>query len=153
MSVKSTEVRQIYKVSRDLFRVSRLFQRNSVHCGGVTFLQFTILDYLMENKGSLDLSLLHDLLAVEKSTTTRLVQPIIEKKFIQKKISPSDPRAFRLSITLLGKNAHKEYWKCLSETIAKFSNQISKEKQMDIIESLSLYTRGVGNLCGDKCCW
>ncbi|MCC6274284.1 MAG: MarR family transcriptional regulator [Leptospiraceae bacterium] len=152
MILSDNELKEIFRLSRDLSRVSRLFQQENIHCGGLTFQQFTILDFVRENGKGLELSKLHDLLAVEKSTTTRLIQPLIKKKFLQKKASPSDPRAFQLFITRAGEGAYGFYWDCLAKNIQNIGERVPRRKLEEIKSSLRLYVSAIGGLCGDRCC-
>ena len=70
--------REIFEIIMGLAREIRCCSRDEAICGGVTFHQFVILDAVTKKKG-LALADLHKMLAVEKSTTTRLVNPLIQK--------------------------------------------------------------------------
>ena len=83
-------------------KVTRIFQQESVFCEGLTFNQFTILDKVAQAGGELALARLHAILEVEKSTTTRLVAPLVKKGLVEKKRSTQDTRAAVLSMTPLG---------------------------------------------------
>jgi len=63
-----------------LSRVLRCCCRDEAFCADVTFHQFLILDAVAKQK-EISLADLHKLLSVEKSTTTRLVAPLIGKGF------------------------------------------------------------------------
>jgi DNA-binding MarR family transcriptional regulator len=50
---------------------------------------------------------LHRILSVEKSTSTRLVNPLIQKGFLTRQKSSHDSRAFVPTLTKEGRNAHQ----------------------------------------------
>ncbi|MCX6224781.1 MAG: helix-turn-helix domain-containing protein, partial [Bacteroidia bacterium] len=75
MNNQNTELMEIFT---GLSQVSRFCRQDVAFCEGVTFHQFMILDALVGKK-EMQISELHKLLAVEKSTTTRLVNPLIKK--------------------------------------------------------------------------
>ncbi len=83
-------------------KATRIFQQESVFCEGLTFNQFTILDKVALAGGDLALARLHTFLEVEKSTTTRLVAPLIKKGLVAKKRSEMDTRAMVLRLTPQG---------------------------------------------------
>ncbi|MBI4518816.1 MAG: MarR family transcriptional regulator [Deltaproteobacteria bacterium] len=149
---RATDIRDAYVLMRDVARVARLFQQENVYCGGVTFLQFTILDHVNEGSNGLELAELHDLLAVEKSTTTRLIEPLIEKGFLLKVPSARDARAIRLGLTAAGKKAHKEYWECMAGNLGRAIAQIPAAQYEQVKEALRLFVRAVGRLSGDRAC-
>lgn len=146
------KLREAYTLVRDVARISRLFQQENVHCAGLTFLQFTILDYVQEGGDGLELSALHDLLAVERSTTTRLLDPLVEKELLVKVPSARDGRALRLGLTPAGRRAHREYWECLAGSLRNAVAPIPPKQYEELKRSLRLFASVVGKACqGDHC--
>ena len=74
-------------------KAARIFQQESVFCEGLTFNQFLILDQVAKARGELSLAQLHRYLEVEKSTTTRLVAPLVKRGLVEKRKSQRDARA------------------------------------------------------------
>ncbi len=87
----------------EMSKATRIFQQESVFCEGITFNQFTILDQMAKTGGEIPLSELHGRLEVEKSTTTRLVAPLLKKGLVEKNRSKKDSRAANLSLTKEGR--------------------------------------------------
>ena len=79
MNNQNTELMEIFM---GLSQVTRCCRQDVAFYEGVTFHQFMILDAVAEKK-EMQISDLHKLLAVEKSTTTRLVNPLIKKGLIK----------------------------------------------------------------------
>ena len=148
----SADLREAYELLRDVARVARLFQQDNVHCGGVTFVQFTILDHVEAAAGGLELARLHAALAVEKSTTTRLVEPLVEKGFLVRAPAPHDARAIRLDLTAAGRAAHREYWACLSQGLRRAVDGLPRGRSAEVKRAVRLFVQTVGRLCGDGCC-
>jgi len=97
-----------------LSQVMRSCCREEAFCEGVTFHQFMILDAVAREK-ELHMAQLHELLAVEKSTTTRLVNPLIKKGLIKREAAAHDARAARLILTPAGRETHKKVQICLAD--------------------------------------
>ncbi|UCF56837.1 MAG: MarR family transcriptional regulator, partial [Deltaproteobacteria bacterium] len=68
----------MFSLMSELARAVRCCQQEAVFCENVTFSQFFILDMVAE-KGKLKLSELHQILSVDKSTTTRLINPLVKQ--------------------------------------------------------------------------
>ncbi len=140
----------IFHLVKELGKVLRSFQNESVFCEGITFNQFCILDYVAE-RGRLELSELHRLLAVEKSTTTRLIEPLIKGMLLNRERSPHDSRAAELTLTGKGREIHEKVWDCISGFIDSVLGDIPREKQNDVMDALKIFIRSINYTCGNCC--
>lgn len=140
----------VFHLLRDMGKVMRIFQSEAVLCEGVTFAQFCILDHAAARGGRLELSELHGLLSVEKSTTTRMVGPLVKRGLIAREISAHDSRAIELALTAKGKDVHAEVWKCLAGFINDVLKQIPGSRRNGILESLGVFIRSIRQCCGGK---
>ena len=95
MNNQNTELMEIFV---GLSQVTRCCRQDVAFCEGVTFHQFMILDALAGKK-EMQISDLHKLLVVEKSTTTRLVNPLIQKGLLRREKAQHDSRAATLILT------------------------------------------------------
>ncbi len=123
-----------------LFEVSKLtrsFQKEAVFCEDVTFTEFYILD-LIDRKGLLPLSALHQALFVEKSTTTRLIEPLVTRKLIVKEKSTEDARVIILKLTEKGREVYIRVWDCVEEFIRHFEKEIPQEKKEAVFSALKI---------------
>jgi len=142
--------REVFSVIRDLARVTRLYQRDSTFCKGVTFVQFNILDLLAEHNG-IELSDMHGILEVDKSTTTRLLDPLVNQGLILRLNSSRDTRATRLELTEKGRTMHAELWQCLNESMDQILKNIPSDKREEVMVSVRLFVRAIhGCCCGDR---
>ena len=102
--------RNLLDLIAQLSRATRIFQQESAFCAGVTFSQFFILDQVAATGGRLALAELHSALEVEKSTTTRLVAPLVKQGLVSRRRSRQDSRAVELSLTPQGREVLKTVW-------------------------------------------
>ena len=151
MKQQAHNTKTMFFLIKELTKVLRSYQNEAAFCEGVTFTQFSILDLVAE-KGILSLSELHKLLSVEKSTTTRLVNPLVEQKLLKKTESLHDSRAVELVITKLGKKVHIRVWECISGFMQNMMKEIPEEKINDVFNSLRIFIRACSNCCSSTCC-
>jgi DNA-binding MarR family transcriptional regulator len=122
------------------------FQNETVISENITFRQFIILEYISTHE-KLKMNELNTLLNVEKSTTTRLIEPLVRQGLIEKRKSGSDLRVFELSLTVEGKRIHKAVLTSIYEYIKIISKFIPIEKQENMKDALQVFI----NAC-TKCC-
>lgn len=150
MAKQLHDIKIMFLLVKELTKSLRLLQNETACCDGVTFTQFIILDFVVD-KGTVGLSQIHKLLAVEKSTTTRLVNPLVERKLLKKITSIQDSRSIDLSVTPQGKEMHKKMWDCHSVCMRNMMDQIPEEKQEDVFNSLQLFIKTCANCCSSTC--
>ena len=146
MKHSETIEQSIFKLFKEMNFILRGFQNDTVISENITFRQFTILECISSNE-KLKMTELNTLLNVEKSTTTRLIEPLVRQGFIEKRKSGSDFRVFELSLTVEGKRIHKAVLTSIYEYIKNISKFISIEKQEDVQDSLRVFV----NAC-IRCC-
>ncbi len=128
-----TPDRELLSLITDLARLARIFQQDQAFCEGVTFTQFLILDAVTESGGQLALSRLHTLLEVDKSTTTRLVAPLVARELVTKRRSPDDGRAWELVMTAQGREVTAGVWACLRGTVAAIEARIPDGERAEVL--------------------
>ena len=104
--------RELFEIIMSLAREIRCCSRDEAICRDLTFHQFIILD-AVARRGELGLTDLHQILSVEKSTTTRLVNPLIQRGLLKRDRAAHDSRAATLSVTEEGMETHRKAWECL----------------------------------------
>lgn len=150
--IQSSNERDAFILIRELAKALRIFQEGAVFCEDLTFTQFVILDHVV-GEGRLPLSDLHALLTVEKSTTTRLVQPLVNQDLLIKERSTPDSRVVELVVTDSGKVVHEKVWDCISEFVGQLERQIPADEKKALIDSLKLFSNSLLTCCGkEKCC-
>ncbi|MBW2559847.1 MAG: MarR family transcriptional regulator [Deltaproteobacteria bacterium] len=130
--------RKLLFLIAELCQAARFCRQDSVFCEGVTLSQFLILDALA-TQGRLKMTDLHSVLAVEKSTTTRLVRPLIERQLVQREKTDDDLRATYLLITATGKETYRRVWDCFTEFAGTIQGKIPENDRDDVYRTLGIF--------------
>jgi DNA-binding MarR family transcriptional regulator len=149
MNNQNTELMEIFM---GLSQATRCCRQDVAFCEGVTFHQFMILD-AVTGKKEMHISDLHKLLAVEKSTTTRLVNPLIQKGLLRREKAQHDSRVATLILTADGKKIHQKVSLCLAGFFQKITQNIPQDKKPQILEAIRVFIGAIKNSVEDyNCC-
>ena len=140
--------RELLTLLFELSKTIRCSQQDAI-CEDITLQQFYILD-LVAQKGRMRLSELHKALAVEKSTTTRLVEPLVKQLLIVREKSLEDARAVDLKLTDKGAGAHSAVWDGMSMFLESVEMKIPKAKRKDIYEAVKIFINALQDNCALK---
>jgi len=144
--------REIMEVIMSLSREIRCCSRDEAICQDVTFHQFMILDAVAK-KGELGLAELHGILSVEKSTTTRLVNPLIQKGLLKRDRAVHDSRAAQLTLTEEGRETHRRVWLCLGGFFQNITRHIPEAHRKGVLESVRVFTEAMRSAAvACRCC-
>jgi DNA-binding MarR family transcriptional regulator len=142
---------QMFSLLSDLSRAIRCCQQEAVFCEDLTFSQFFILD-LVAGKGQLRLSELHKILSVDKSTTTRLVSPLVKQGLVRRQKSNQDSRAINLELTKEGESVRKRVWACISRFVDVIQTEIPEEKRAEVYGGVRIFLHAMQNACAAGPC-
>jgi len=131
-------------------RALRCCQQEAVFCENLTFSQFYILDTIGDHH-KLQLSRLNEILSVDKSTTTRLVKPLVARKLVVREKSKTDGRVRYLKLTLEGQEVRRQIWSCVTDYFNIIEGSIPEEKRAAIYEAVRLFSDALMN-AGPGCC-
>lgn len=144
--------REIFEIIMSLSREIRCCSRDEAICRDVTFHQFVILDAVAKKKG-LDLADLHKILSVEKSTTTRLVNPLLQKGLLKRDKAEHDSRAAKLTLTEEGMETHRRVWMCLEGFFGNITHNIPEDQQEEVLEAVKVFTEAMRKAAVEcRCC-
>lgn len=143
--------RQILMMLYEIMKAMRCCQKEEMFCRDVTFSQFFILDAVSRNK-ELRLSDLHNILSVEKSTTTRLVDPLVRQELILREKSPEDSRVVVLRLTEKGEEVLSEVWVCINEFIRAVEKRIPENRREEVYRSINLFISALRDSCSPESC-
>jgi DNA-binding MarR family transcriptional regulator len=133
---------ELMDVFSGLSQVMRCCCRDEAFCEGVTFHQFMIMDTVAKVK-ELNMADLHQILSVQKSTTTRLVNPLIKKGLLRRDKADHDSRAVKLTLTKEGIETHKKLWLCLMDFCKNVTNNIPEEKKAEVLECVKIFINAI----------
>jgi len=94
---------------------------------------------------------LHLILAVDKSTTTRLLNPLVKQGLIRRDKSKKDQRAVDLTLTEKGQGTHGKVWTCIEGFVQAINGGIPEERRASAYEGLRLFAQAVRNASSDQC--
>jgi DNA-binding MarR family transcriptional regulator len=135
----------------DMGKATRCCQQDSSYGEDITFTQFYIIN-LIAKQGTLRLTDLHALLSVEKSTSTRLIDPIVQRGYIKKEKSACDCRAIDLTLTEKGYETNDEHWKCLNNFFNQLLAEIPDGKQEEVFSCVVLFLKAVKKVFNNPGC-
>ncbi len=147
----SLRYRRTFALISEMTRALRCCQQDQVFCDHLSFAQFSVLNALAE-KGEMKLAELHAHLSVEKSTTTRLVDPLTRRGLIQRKKSAQDSRAQILRLTGQGEIIHRKIWECVVEFIEKIQKGIPPAKRKQTYEGVQIFLEAMERACNGRVC-
>jgi DNA-binding MarR family transcriptional regulator len=110
-----------------------------------------ILDAVAKSK-ELHMADLHHILSVQKSTTTRLVNPLLKKGLLRRDKADHDSRAIKLTLTKDGIEIHKKVSLCLIDFYQKVTNQIPEKKKAEVLECVNIFINAIKNASGVCSC-
>ena len=143
--------RETFALISEMTRALRCCQQDQVFCADLSFVQFSVLNALAE-KGEMKLADLHIFLSVEKSTTTRLVDPLTRQGLIQRKKSEQDSRAQILKLTTQGEIVHRKIWECLVAFIEKIRKGIPRSKRSEVYQGTQIFLTALKSACNGRAC-
>ncbi len=144
--------RTTFALIRDLSRSLRLFQEGAVICADVTFSQFVILDHVRQGS-SLRISELNELLGVEKSTTSRLIKPLVNKGLLLRDHDPGDRRSIVLRLSKQGTQVHEHVWDCFAAAVDRFFMAVPDNQRSHVVATMQLLSQAFFCCCGkEDCC-
>lgn len=130
--------REMLSVIVELSKAVRCCRRDEVFCEGVTLGQFVILDAVARDR-KLNMASLHDVLAVDKSTTTRLVTPLITRGLVVREKAAHDSRAAVLRLTKKGERVHGDVWQCLLTFLRSIEGQLPEGQRGAVFDGVRTF--------------
>ena len=144
--------RELFELIMSLAREIRCCSRDEAICLDLTFHQFIILD-AVARKRELGLADLHRILSVEKSTTTRLVNPLIQRGLLKRDRATHDSRAATLSVTEEGMETHRKAWECLGGFFNGITQNIPEGRREDVLAAVNVLTEAIRKAAAAcRCC-
>jgi len=136
----------VFSLIGELSRALRCCQQEESFCLDLTLSQFFIL-HTIAGKRQIPLAELHAILAVEKSTTTRMVSPLIRRGLIVQERAEKDSRALNLRLTPQGEDTYERIWVCLAEFLDKVQKGIPPAERRKIYGATQRFLNAVQDAC------
>jgi DNA-binding MarR family transcriptional regulator len=138
--------REVFSLIGELSRALRCCQQEESFCLDLTLTQFFIL-HSVAGKGEIALAELHAILGVEKSTTTRMVRPLIRRGLTVQERSKNDSRALNLRLTPRGEEIYQRIWVCLAEFLDTIQKGIPPAERRGTYGATRTFLKAVQDAC------
>lgn len=143
---KVEEMRHLFLV---LARQFGLLQKESSQCCGVTTIQSHIL-YEINRTDHMSLNELAEKLGLDNSTTSRHVQGLVEKEFVQRYPDPKDRRYVTLGLTNKGISLGENINEMITGYVVDIFKQLPEGKIHTMSSELKLLTEAMYK--SEYCC-
>jgi len=134
--------REILDLIKGFSKAVRCCRQDEVFCEDVTFTQFLILESIA-NHTELGLVSLHAELGVDKSTTTRLVAPLLRRGLIVRGRAGHDSRAAVLSLSARGQEVHARVWQCLVGFVRAIQDEIPHQQLGGVLNGAATFLQAM----------
>ncbi|HQP30733.1 MAG TPA: MarR family winged helix-turn-helix transcriptional regulator [Deltaproteobacteria bacterium] len=134
--------REVLDLIMGLSKAVRCCRQDEVFCEDVTFTQFLILDRIA-GRTELGMVSLHAELGVDKSTTTRLVAPLLRRGLIARERAGHDSRAVVLTLTARGKAVHARVWQCLADFVRAIQAEIPARRREGVLKGAGAFLQAM----------
>ena len=146
MSSVPQAVREVFSLIGELSRALRCCQQEESFCLDLTLSQFFIL-HSIACQGKIQQAQLHDILSVEKSTTTRMVSPLLGRGLVIRERSEHDSRALTLRLTPQGEETYQRILVCLAEFLEVIQRGIPAGERKKIYGATRSFLDAVQGAC------
>ncbi len=148
------DTRDLYAAVTDLVRVYQFRDRNLICCHDISVTQCYALDALVRG-GAMTLGSLAQMLMLDKSTTSRVVETLERKGYLKRGVHPSDARAVQLAPTARGRALHETIRRDMLDEergiIADLDPAV-RRAAVDVIRQLGALAAKKRGCCGPEGC-
>lgn len=146
-----TQVERMQRLMQELMRKYQMRDRNEICCCGISVSQCYALDALGEN-GEMTMVQLAKHLFLDKSTCTRVVDPLVQRGLVERLASARDRREIIVRLSDDGEKLRKEILTELRASQRQILERIPSEKREQILEGLELLSIAVQDWLATSCC-
>ncbi|MDO6440535.1 MarR family winged helix-turn-helix transcriptional regulator [Marinobacter sp. 2_MG-2023] len=129
MPSSADRAEELYEAINQLIRVHQFRDRDCICHHDVSVAQCYALETLVK-RGPLRLQALAAEMYLDKSTTSRVVDSLLRKKYVLKVTDPSDQRAIQLSLTPAG----EELYKTIRQDLVSEETSMIKDLPPEIVD-------------------
>lgn len=101
-----TDAEALHAALSELLRLYQFRDRNKICCHDISVTQCHALETLIE-RGPCRSQTLAEALLLDKSTTTRVVDALVRKGYVERRVDAEDARALALHATTAGRRLHR----------------------------------------------
>ena len=143
---------QVSRFHHEIVELIKKYQfrdRNQLTYSGISVSQCYVLETLNRHT-SLTVNKLADKMHLSISTITRVVEPLVNKKYVRREEDPEDRRVRLMSLTPKGKLICKESWQNVFESEKIILANFPPEHREMLVDLLKKLNKAVGHW--QSCC-
>lgn len=146
--VDKNYIKELRELTRLIARSMGLLDKSEASCCGVTLGQCHAITEIGRAQ-EITLNELSDILGLDNSTMSRTINNLVDQQIVTREIDSQDRRYIKLRLTDKGLAIYETIEKNMDMYYMAILNDIPKEKQAQLIESLTLLAEAIKN---NKCC-
>ena len=134
-----TDAELLHDTLTELVRLYQFRDRHAICCQGISVTQCYALEAIVR-RGPSSLKDVAEWLYLDKSTTSRVLGSLVQKKYVERRPHPSDPRSVRLRLTPAGRRLHRRIRSALVGQAQQVIRDLSPVARRGAIELLRRLT-------------
>lgn len=138
------------RLTKELLRKFQMRDRNEITCCGISISQCYALD-LLGDHGEMTMLALAQKMFLDKSTTSRVVDPLVKRKLIARRFDDADRRIILVVLTSAGAKLLSEIRDCQIDSQRQILERIPAGQRRQLITSLQLLSGAVHNWLATCC--
>jgi DNA-binding MarR family transcriptional regulator len=136
------QAENMHRLTKELLRKYQLRDRNEIICGGISISQCYALD-LLGDHGEMTMQALAQKMFLDKSTTSRVVDPLVKRRLVARRFDDSDRRMIFVVLTPAGAKLLAEIRDCQVQSQRQILERIPERQRRQLVESLELLSHAV----------
>jgi MarR family 2-MHQ and catechol resistance regulon transcriptional repressor len=136
----SGDAERLHDTLTDLIRLYQFRDRNAICWQGISVTQCYALEAIVRG-GPPSLKYVAEWLYLDKSTTSRVISSLVQKRYVERAPHPDDPRSVLLRPTPAGRRLHHRIRRTLVRQAQQILRDFSPAARRGAIELLSRLTR------------
>jgi len=136
------QAEHMHRLTKELLRKYQLRDRNEIICCGISISQCYALD-LLGDHGEMAMQTLAQKMFLDKSTTSRVVDPLVKRKLIARRFDDADRRMILVALTPAGARLLTEIRDCQVQSQRQILERIPERQRRQLVESLDLLSHAV----------
>jgi MarR family transcriptional regulator, 2-MHQ and catechol-resistance regulon repressor len=135
------DAEELQRAMSDLVRIYQFRDRDRICCYDISVTQCYALEALVEH-GPLRLGALAERMHLDKSTTSRVVQALVRKRYVENAAEPGNGRARAIGITRAGRHLYDRIIADLVEQQKLVVQDIDPEVRAGVVQVIRRLARG-----------
>jgi DNA-binding MarR family transcriptional regulator len=145
-----TQAGSMHRLTKELLRKYQLRDRNEIICCGVSISQCYALDLLADH-GEMTMQALAQKMFLDKSTTSRVVDPLVKRKLVARCFDEADRRIILVALTATGSRLLGEIRAGQIASQRQILERIAPAQRRQLVESLEVLSNAVHDWLATCC--